>query len=173
MIEKAEVHEKIEYLYSDDQIWKFKPDHFDMVTFAGSLHYAKSQQLLNEVVRVSVQGALLVVYEFELFLTELLKELGFVNQKKDNYDHRVNFSGLNEVSISLVSNTNETIKIEVMATEMAHFILSVKERYLFFKKNLGEASLVKKLVEQLVQLNDSNNFNDSAGIYYSVYEVLK
>ena len=68
---------------------------FDVVTFAGSLYYAKSARLLKEVIRVGKPGARVIVYDFYLPLDGFYRLLG---EQEDlpplDYDHTVDFSDI-------------------------------------------------------------------------------
>ena len=173
MIKNAIEHQKVEYQNSDCQVLDFDSDSFDLVTFAGSLYYAKSQRLLDEVVRVAKNKGLVIIYDFEILVGDVLKGLGFSSKKDDTYNHETDFSGLSAHSISLISNEKETAKINVSVTNLAHLILSVKEHYLFFNEKLVADNLHHQLSERLFELIESTDFEIDAKLYYKVYLISK
>ena len=76
MLKKAITHPKVDYQIFDGKSLSFDSNQFDIITFAGSLFYAKSQIILDEVVRVGKPGSKILVYDFELFLHEILDRFG-------------------------------------------------------------------------------------------------
>jgi len=173
MIEKAIGHPKVEYRILNTNTLEFESSMFDLVTLGGSLHYAKSQKLLDEVLRVLKNKGLIVVYDFEILLGEILSELAFTNQEEGSYDHEADFSGLRQDSISLVQKEKETLQIEISPTNLAHLILSVKTQYLFFKKQFEQENLHHRLSESLSAKQDSKTIKIEANLYHKVYSILK
>src|SRR5690606_4371528 len=111
MLEMAIPHDKVEYHVFDGKNLNFPNGHFEVITLAGSLFYAKSQRLLDEIIQVSKPGATVLVYDFEIILDDLFHQLAFGNplDKSDNkYNHNVDFSGLegNEL-VQLTSSKEE------------------------------------------------------------------
>lgn len=173
MLKKAILHPNIEYQHYNGKTLEFENNSFDIVTFAGSLYYAKSQELLNELVRITQNGGLVVVYDFDILLHNILQQLQFENDKKSNYNHEADFNGLQENHILPIKKGNEKEMISIETFDLAHLILSVKEQYLFFEKQLGASDLHARLIERLNKLSGANTFKIDTILYYKTYEVSK
>ena len=66
MLAQAIGHSQVTYVHFDGINLPFADSSFNLVTFAGSLFYAKSQRMLNEVVRVCLPNAIVIAYDFEV-----------------------------------------------------------------------------------------------------------
>ena len=88
MIKEAIPNPKICYQHFDGQNLRFQDLHFDIIPFAGSLFYGKSQRLLDEVIRVGYDHAVIIIYDFEILFDELYKTLGIENSVvESDYNH--------------------------------------------------------------------------------------
>lgn len=176
MLQKAIPHVKVTYAHCNGTDLYFPDNCFDVITFAGSLYYAKSQELLNETLRVCTSEARIVIYDFQILLDGTLIKLGVVppSAKTTNYNHAVNFSGLNERHISLRRTRNEETSIEINAKNLAHLLLSDYDHYTLLNRKFGSANLFSKLVSQLDQLAPKGTPHEiSAQLYFSVYRCAK
>ncbi len=75
MMKKSLDHDQVTYQLYNKSTIDFEDDYFDVTTFAGSLYYAKSQLLVNELIRVSKNQSIVLVYDFEILLDELIAKL--------------------------------------------------------------------------------------------------
>lgn len=173
MLEKAIYHSHVEYQNYDGQRLKFENNSFDIITFAGSLYYAKSQKLLDEVVRISRPSGLVVVYDFEFLSESILQKLGFISKQQSDYNHDEDFSGLENNSLKLVFQGNEKSDIPIKAADLAHLILSIKEQYSFFKDSFIEDNPHQALTEKLEEVFGSDEFQIDFDIFYKQYRVNK
>lgn len=173
MLSKAIVHPKVSYKKFDKHHIDFQDNTFDIITLAGSLWYAKSQQLLDEIGRVGKESAFVVVYDFEIVLAKILSTLGFKYAIDDDllYNHKENFSDLETNQISLVEEAVESIQFSSSPIELAHLILSVKKEYHFFRNTLGEQNLHSKLVKRLEEIFDKKEFKINAKIFFTSYAI--
>jgi ubiquinone/menaquinone biosynthesis C-methylase UbiE len=173
MLENAIVNAAIEYQNFDGKTLKFDKDRFDIVTFAGSLHYSKSQDLLDEAVRVSKTPGLIVVYDFEILLDDILDRFQFESQSQNTYDHAADFSGLRDSKISIINKGKEKEQLSVTIGDLAHLLLSVKEQHIFFEKRFGPNELHRKLSDHLAEITDSMSFKIEADLYFKCYEISR
>jgi ubiquinone/menaquinone biosynthesis C-methylase UbiE len=173
MLSKVISHSKISYSYFDKTQIAFNDASFDIITLAGSLWYAKSQQLLNEIIRVGEKNAQVFIYDFQVLLDEVLAKLGFITQEDslDDYYHQENFSGLNTSEIKKLTEGCERMKILMTAKELAHLVLSVKEQYLFFKDLFGEQDLFNIIVEKISSGMKSNGIDIQADTFFTHYQL--
>lgn len=61
MLSKSLTHGNVTYKYSNCLHFNFPYRYFDIITLVGSLYYAKTQQLLNEIVRESKRSAKIII----------------------------------------------------------------------------------------------------------------
>jgi SAM-dependent methyltransferase len=176
MLQKAMPHAKVTYVHGNGADLHFPDDCFDVITFAGSLYYAKSQELLNETLRVCNSEARIVIYDFEILLDETLIKLGVIPPSAEaiNYNHAVNFSGLNESHITLRKNGTEKKTMEINTENLAHLLLSDNDHYTLLNHKFGETDLFSKLVTQLNQLVPKDTTHQvHTHLYFSVYWCAK
>ena len=173
MLENVLEYPQIEYSYFDTKNLHFKENTFDVVTFAGSLFYGKSLNLLEEVIRVSQDNGAIIVYDFEVLLKELLQKLGFASSIESVYDHEVDFSGLQTDQLSEVIKGKETTTLNIDANHLAHLILSVKEHYVFFQNKWGMENVLQNLAGMLKQISGTGQFLLEVNIFYTRYKVIK
>lgn len=171
MLENAIAEGHVEYRNYNGQELEFERDSFDVITFAGSLYYGKCQILLDDVVRVSKNPGLIVVYDFEILLDDTLRQLQFETPGQSTYDHEADFSGLREDKISIIKKGKEKVQVYVTHGDLAHLLLSVKAQYVFFEKQFGRADLHRQLSEHLSGISDSKAFKIDTDLYYKTYAV--
>lgn len=168
MLRSAVHHPKIEYDLFDGKTLNFPDNFFNVVTFAGSFYYAKSQNLLDEVERVCMDNALIAVYDFEILTEDLFTQLRIDRKaEKIDYDHSTNFSGLNCDHIIKRFFVKDKFYFEIAPADLAHLLLSVKANYQRFEQKYNSSDPYKPLTEHLSKL--SVNFQLAADIYLTSY----
>lgn len=173
MLLNAHSHPKIEYQNYAGKNLKFGNNSFDIITFAGSLYYAKSQKLLDEVVKISKPYGSIVVYDFEFLSKPFLQKLGFVPAQQSDYNHDEDFSGLESNGLKLVSKGKEKCDILIKAANLSHLILSIKEQYSFFKDEFGKDNPHQFLTEKLEEISGSDESQIGFDIFHKQYKVTK
>ena len=170
MLDKSISHPKVSYQKFNDPILEFPDQHFDVITFAGSFYYAKSQELINELIRVSRRGVRIFVYDFEIELDEIIKILcpGFTKSKTD-YNHLENFNGLDHGNLGIEKEIREHYFTQISNTNLAHLILSSKENYIACANAFGENHLYHKVFERLNFIHKERSSKVKAKIYASLY----
>lgn len=175
MLHKSLTHPSVEYALHNTINLDFAYDYFDIITFAGSLYYAKSQQLLNEIVRVSKNSAEILVYDFELFLEEILIKLNLDNysKQKSEYDHQVNFSGLNQNNIKIKREQKESFSVEISIPNLSHLLLSSKDNYGMLKEFFGVDNIHSNVAKKLQDVFYAEKTTVEAMTYLAAYRVVK
>ncbi|MDA9763886.1 class I SAM-dependent methyltransferase [Opitutales bacterium] len=94
MIQQAVEHPSIEYIHGkEDQLVDLASESIDIVTFAGSLLYAKNLKLYQNLLRILKPKGAVVVYDFEILLDSALKLLGLqLNSIESDYKFIVDLS---------------------------------------------------------------------------------
>lgn len=175
MLHKTIKHPSIEYSYYNKKQFNFSDDYFDLITFAGSLYYAKSQTLLDEVVRVTKKSSKIIIYDFELSVDVILENLNLesASKQKLHYDHQVNFDELNEEHIKVVNNFKNNLSTEISISNLSHLLLSSKENYCLLLKSLGKEDLYSKLSQKLYSEFKTEKILVNTMIYSIVYQNIK
>ena len=151
MLDNAIVHQNVEYSYYDCEHIEYQDNLFDIITFAGSLFYGKSQQLLDETIRVSKNNAQLIAYDFNTLLEPVIESIGVKpNVEPINYNHSEDFSGLNTNNIGLINKFEKPLQLVISATNLAHLLLSSKDNYRLLKAHFGSDNLYQKVLEALL-----------------------
>lgn len=170
MLEAAQKHPQITYLYgSSESLNQLPVQAFDIVTFAGSLFYTKSDSLRSELLRVCPPGGTILVYDFEILLNEVMTAVGIdIPVGTSNYDHRVNFSSWAEFMTE--TSGAERVRLEVTENQMAHLLLSDSNHYDGFLKRFPNGDPYEPLVDWLK--NSARAVHLDADIYFTRYRVL-
>ena len=174
MLQKSKPHPKVTYKHFNGVNIDLEDDSFDIITFAGSLFYAKSQELLDEVVRLSRHNTEVIVYDFEVILEKTLADLGVdLNELRDEpYNHRIDFSGLKNDRINLVLKSEELIDLTLNPQQLAHLLLSTKSHYIALAEQHEGEDLFQSVSTHLSNISGGGSHNIQARIFYTTYRVL-
>jgi ubiquinone/menaquinone biosynthesis C-methylase UbiE len=175
MLSRALKSPKVTYQYMLPDILNFNNALFDIITFAGSLYYAKSQSLLNESIRVCKPKGQILVYDFDIPLEETLNAVGLSVQAKpvSSYDHEINFSELDTSSLKMNKKVRNQSSIAITLTDLAHLLLSEKDIFNLLQKTYEDENLYDIIVEKLRLVLKSENTTLRAMTYMTHYEVIK
>ena len=175
MLEQSIPHSRVSYRHFDGHDFDFQEGLFDIITFAGVLHYAKSQRLFAEVVRVSKDSTRIVVYDFELLLDTLLEKLGLDTTLKppSNYDHEANFDGLGQKEVKVEKKMNKRVSLKISIENIGHLLLSSKDNYSLLVGALGRDNIYSRITRQLNLKFKSESIVMEASTYSTVYLVVK
>lgn len=175
MLDKAIRNPNIEYQLLKSVVLDVENNFFEIVTLAGSLYYAKSQHLLDELIRVCKNNALVVVYDFQIDLKPVMSflEKNYNQLIEGNYNHEENFSGLETSKINLKHSNKENIKLEIINSNLVKLLLSSKDNYQVLSQKYGLENLETQL--NFILDNSSIQYGEeiNSTIYYSIYEVIK
>lgn len=175
MLEQAIEHPQVKYIHQDSNSFNFPENHFDIITFAGSLFYAKSQELLDGIVSVSKAHSTMVIYDFEILLDVLFKPLNLnaASKSKSNYNHQVNFDGLNQKGIQVENVMHKSLSLEISINNISHLLLSSKDNYGLLFKALGADNLYHKTAQKLYSVFKSESIIVKTKTYSTIYQVIK
>ncbi|MFN9716278.1 MAG: hypothetical protein ACK57G_21050 [Planctomycetota bacterium] len=169
-LDVAQQHPKITYLQgSGDALGQLVAEAIDVVTFAGSLFYVKTERLRRELVRACPPGASIVVYDFEVLFHEVMAELRVdCPAVASDYDHRVNLSDWYEFSADC--SGAERLRLDVTGREMAHLLLADSNRYDALVERFSNGDPFESLVGYLDTRHLKMGID--ADIYFTRYRVL-
>jgi len=170
MLTRATPHERVVYLGGAAEHIPLPDGSVDIVTFAGSLFYADSDESREELRRVSLSAAVVIVYDFEVLLGDVLRRCGIhAPEAESDYNHRANFSGVSGFTELAVGS--ERVGVEGTASELAHVLLSDSSRFDQFATKYRASDPFVALTEELRSAYDRATIE--ADIYYSKYRIAQ
>jgi SAM-dependent methyltransferase len=167
MLARAAPHDRVSYVLGTGERIPLVSGSVGVVTLAGSLFYADTNATGEEITRVCPQG-LVVVYDFEVLLEDVLRRLEFsVSAGGSAYDHRANFSGVPGFTGLMAGS--DRVSMHVTAAELAHVLLSDSHRFDFFAGRYRASDPFQSIVSELPTVFDRGAIE--ADIYYSKYRL--
>lgn len=170
MLERAIAHEKVQYVDGAAERIPLPSDAVDVITFAGSLFYVNVDVAGEEVRRVGRGRAIVIVYDFEILLDQVLRQCGIDPEATaSGYDHSKNFSGVpgfDEVAVK-----SERVGVPMSPTEMAHVLLSDSHRYDRLAERYRTSDPFAAVVEELRASH--GRVAVEADLYYSTYRLME
>ena len=132
MLAKARSHPGVTYLHgSTVELPRLPLGPVDVVSFAGSLFYTKTDVLRRDLPQVCTRSATVLVYDFEIRLHEILERLGITppggSSGISQYDHTCDLSGWSGFDLEV--RGTERIGFQLRPDELAHLLLSDSNRH--------------------------------------------
>jgi SAM-dependent methyltransferase len=165
MIDRAEEHPSITYVHGNEvKLKDFDSNSFDVVTFAGSLYYAKNQLLYQELLRTLTPNSAIFVYDFEVLLHEPLAQLELKQASvESDYQFIVDLSDWPQFATEAAHA--ETIELPLSSEDLSHVLLADSNLYTLIADKLGHEQLHEKLVEHFE--SEARTHSLRATLYYS------
>lgn len=172
MLAKSIEHPNVEYLHYDGGKINLPNDSFDIIAFAGSLYYAKSQHLLDEVIRVGKNNSKVIIYDFDILLDSILEKLNvdITLRPISHYDHQVDFSGLKLNNIKLENKIRKSVTLEIAIKNVGHLLLSSKDNFELLSNAFGDKNIYQRILEELNSNFKSKFVILKADTYATVYQ---
>ena len=168
MLADAAGHPKVNYILGTaDDLGGVPSLPVNIITLAGSLHYAKSDRLRQQLNLVCCPGATIVVYDFEIGLDQVLASMNInVPAVASDYDHAANLVDWKEFP----ARTRETgqLRLELSAKNLGHVLLADSNRFKSISKQLRLQDPYASLVRQLARRRDVHCLD--VDIYFARYE---
>ncbi len=156
----------VNYLASDGKTLPVGNHQFDLVTFAGSWFYARSQAMVDEVARVAAPEAIVIIYDFELLFQKL--PFGFeLPEESSHYDHKADFSGFETKRIHSLGGFSIKKSATLNREEMAHLLLSSANYWKYFSARYEKKNPFPSLLKELEGFPTEHSIQ--AHLYASVY----
>lgn len=167
MLADAEQHPKVSYVCAaGDDLSDVQAGCVDIVSFAGSLHYAKTNQLRRQLAEVCLPGATVVVYDFEVLLENVLSDLEMdIPAVGTDYDHQANIADWSEFP-ALILESGQLV-LDLSSEELGHVLLADSHRFEAFSRKLKSENLFERLVEILENLRHTHPL--TVDIYFARY----
>ncbi|WP_162063785.1 class I SAM-dependent methyltransferase [Vibrio taketomensis] len=170
MLAQAQQRDNIHYSLGTGEALPFADSAIDVVTFAGSLFYAKSDALVKELARVCCDDALIVVYDFDVLMGDYMQLLGIdLKVSAEHYDHAINFDDYDQFDV--VSSGKNLLAIEVSSRQLAHVLFSSTKRLVPLMARFGGENSFETVVAMLDEISVQHQL--MAETYVSVYRLPK
>ena len=168
MLLKTEKHEKVDYVNSPGEQIPIAAGSVDVVTLAGSLNYIEQNSLVNELVRICRSEAEIVVYDFEIDLTDFEEFLGIsLANSSLEYDHSTNLS--EHSSFDEVAIVEDEFSTNASPLEIAHLLLSNRKRHNALCGKYKISNPVTLVENEISSMSKKTFFKSN--IFYSVYSL--
>ncbi|MEM6768958.1 MAG: class I SAM-dependent methyltransferase [Bacteroidota bacterium] len=99
---------------------------FDIFTFAGSLHYQDTNEVLAQIKPIAAPKASIVVYDFDVGLNAVFKELGKLPATGD-YNHAKNLGGAVASGLQTIHQEEDQLLFSAAPEEVGHLLFSVRD----------------------------------------------
>ncbi len=169
MLDSAQTHEKVTYIHGElDSNIHLPARKLDIVSFAGSLFYTKSDSLRNALTRFCSPGGTVVVYDFEVLLDEVFATLGVDCLKHTtDYDYTVNLSDWEEYILEI--GDTERLALDASEKQIAHLLLADSNYYDALRERFPDGDLFESVVAHLENCPEKPEV--STDIYFTRYRM--
>lgn len=169
-LREAQAQQLISYMNALGENIPVADNSINIVSIAGSLNYINKQLLNCELNRICCHDAEIVVYDFEVQLTDFASLLKLENlNESQEYDHQMNLSEFPEFEeVHLVS---EEVSFVISPSETTHLLLSSSDRHRALQKIYRTENLFE-VVKSKIETNGTA-LTLKANIYYSLYSLAK
>ncbi|MEE9376253.1 MAG: class I SAM-dependent methyltransferase [Rhizobiaceae bacterium] len=169
MLNRTTLDKSVRYLLGRGSDIPMPDKSVDVVTFAGVLSYTNNAQTIDELRRVCVPNALIIAYDFEILLDDIIAAvLPYFNPKISDYNHAENLEG--ERGVKTITSHSKQVEFVAGPKQAAHILLSDSKRFSALTKAFDSKDPFPQLVKRLVKLNLNNSL--VAQLYYSVHRLL-
>jgi SAM-dependent methyltransferase len=152
MLDQATIHPRVSYVNGGGEDLSVLPTkaRLDLVSFAGSLFSAKTDQLKLELLRTMKPGGLVLVYDFQVLLEDFVTRMGvsYASTTSD-YNYTENIYDWPEFETE-VAETDQ-VKLELSIAEISHVLLADSGRFTFFQELFRDADPFDSLTKQIRQ----------------------
>lgn len=144
---------------------------FDVITFAGCLHYADPAEMLSCLHPLTANPSIVIVYDFEVRLSEYFSCLGFEPGPSD-YNHRACFASHENTEFRREKSIARGMSFGASAEQLAHLMLSLQGFREWATTAFGEEHLHAAFSRRL-QAFTNGNHQLSARTYLTRYALTK
>ncbi|TXF88719.1 class I SAM-dependent methyltransferase [Neolewinella aurantiaca] len=167
MLNVAPEHPSVSYRRQTMAEWanEAPAQRFELLSFAGSLFYQDVKEAVNSFPKLLKKEASILVYDFNLELSQVLGLLGY-EPPVGVYDHQRGLDDHLNNSLTLKTNWSDKLTFSASGTEVAHLVCSVKE----WREALMPESSFSALSDKLRRLLPNDSCELSARCYGRRYE---
>ena len=169
MLDRATAHPKISYGngYGDDMS-ALGQDRFDVVSFAGSLAYTKTDKMKSELLRTLASDGVVFVYDFQVLVDDLTASLGIsFSSAALDYNFALNLRDWTEFTSEVVGT--DRVLLQFSAQEAAHILLANSERLQLYQEKFPDKNPFCNLVDCIRRQSGEPQLN--ADIYFARHSL--
>ncbi len=172
MIEQVDTTSShISYQLMTDDHLDFENGSFDIVTLAGSWHYAQSPRLLSEIGRVLCSQGRLMIYDFQIQTVLILSHLGYeAPVHRDGYDYQVNLSQYDSSCFAEKLISREHLSFGISPENLAHLLLASSSTYPIVSR--GAIDPYPRLLQQIRRAYHHRQVHLTAKAFISLYQKI-
>lgn len=173
MLQKALQHPGVSYLLFNGRDLPFSQPQFGIITMAGSWFYAASQHMLNQLLKVLLPNGCVLLYDFDIHLSDVLSALGIrLAEAANPYNHALDFSAFEHEPLQVTQQLKKDIDFPVTAENLVHLLLSLKEVYLLLQTKYGDtANVPEVLLHELSQHFGKESISLRTSLYGTRYQI--
>ncbi|NND32648.1 MAG: class I SAM-dependent methyltransferase [Saprospiraceae bacterium] len=168
MLNRALPHPQITYAHLPKGKLPVDTRSIDLCTFAGSWFYARSKEMVRELIRVSKPGGNLLLYDFKVSFENLSTVLPAVAENHI-YNYHEDLSGIDTGIFKLKNRYTEQVQFQSTAGEMAHLILSEKTYYDIYAEDYKADEIHASLKKAIKTHAGSKALSMSANLFATHY----
>ncbi len=144
-------------LGNETKLSEFDSESFDVVTFAGSLYYAKNLLLYQQLLRTLMSKGVILVYDFEVLLNEPFAQLELKQTAAESGYHWPRFR--------TETSHMEAIELSLSSEELSHVLLADSNLYTLIVDKLRSDQPYTPLVDHFQSISKIHTVK--ANLYYS------
>ena len=169
MLNKATAHPKISYVNGfGNEMSVLGQDRFNVVSFAGSLSYTKTNKMKSELLRTLASDGVVLVYDFQVLIDDLTASLGiFCGSAALDYNFAENLCDWPEFTSEVVST--DRVLLQLSAEEAAHILLANSDRYRLFQERFPDTDPLCGLIDYIRRQGDEPQLNTD--IYFARHSL--
>ncbi|MEM6549919.1 MAG: class I SAM-dependent methyltransferase [Pseudomonadota bacterium] len=170
MIALATSHPRIDYRVGTATDLPAADNKFDLVSVAGALPYIDVDPFAAELRRVCTPSANILVYDFRVYLGDLLQRLGLpMVPSTGTYTHSKNLSGV--AGFGTVIESSGPTKFEATAQAVAHLLLANETRFQCLAEHFETGDPAEPIGSVIARLGDS--FNLTGTFWYALHNFAE
>lgn len=168
MLKNAKAHKGVKFVNASGEQVPIADHSVDVATLAGSLNYIDRTKLIGELKRVCRSDAEIVIYDFEIDLSNIEDCLNLedINYSPE-YDHSSNLRGYSEVKAITV--IDDVLSLDLSPVEIVHLLLSEARRYEALQAKYPSQDLMSSVKIDIETMSSKSTIK--ANIYYSLYAL--
>ncbi len=168
MLSQAEPHERVSYINAFAEQLPIESHSIDAVSVAGSLNYINREKLASELSRICKPDAEILIYDFEVILSDFKEYLAIKENKKiSSYDHTANLSGI--PGLTEIQAFSDTVNLELRPAEICHLLLSEHGIFKSLQAKYQSDNPTDSLLTDIEAMNSNSPVN--ADIYFYQYAL--
>jgi len=166
-------HSRIHYQNSNLEDFETPAHKFDLFSFAGTLSYLKSPDLIEQLLYLGREGATIIIYDFEIRYEAVFQGLGLKQPPSEDsfYDAQLDLSGLPRKGIRKRNAYQGRLNFSCNPKELAHLLLSEQAFHNDFVARWGSEYYHRSLRRLIEKKLGENPYPLQANTFFIRYQL--